>query len=233
MLRLSFRKKCVKHFAHTLSSSIAECLRGVLIGVACDSNVLNCLSENRKVDIGCGGNKLKGFVGVDHLALPSVDIVHNLEEIPWPIETNSCSWIVFRHAISHLSDIVAVMRETHRIARQEAVVEIVAPHYASDNFNTDPTHRINLGFRSMNYFCANIDWPYRYLGEKPMFDLEHREISFREVSTCFQRDRHCNPARALGLESLVNTFPRIYERFLAFTLPPSEVYFRLIVNKDE
>lgn len=189
--------------------------------------------DDRRVDIGCGRSKIEGFLGLDRLPLPGVDIVHDLKTMPWPLESNSCGWIVFRHAISHLDDIVEVMRETHRIARAGATVEIVAPHYASDNFNTDPTHRFSLGFRSMNYFCANVEWPYRYLGEQPMFELVHRTISFREAATQFPREHRSNIARLVGLESLVNRFPRVYERFLAFTIPPSEVYFRLKVIKSE
>jgi ubiquinone/menaquinone biosynthesis C-methylase UbiE len=50
--------------------------------------------------------------------------------------------------------------------------------------------------------------------------------------TDFRRDVKSNIARAVGLEWLVNRFPRAYERFFAYLLPASEVYFKLRVEKE-
>ena len=38
-----------------------------------------------RLDIGCGANKAPGFVGMDMRALPGVDIVHDVEQYPWPL----------------------------------------------------------------------------------------------------------------------------------------------------
>ncbi|UCH07499.1 MAG: hypothetical protein JSV55_00415, partial [Deltaproteobacteria bacterium] len=37
------------------------------------------------LDIGCGPAKADGFIGLDIRDLPGVDLVHDLNEIPWPI----------------------------------------------------------------------------------------------------------------------------------------------------
>lgn len=45
--------------------------------------------KNVKLDIGCGGNKQEGFIGMDKRELPGVDIIHDLEVFPWCIPTDS------------------------------------------------------------------------------------------------------------------------------------------------
>lgn len=179
------------------------------------------------LDVGCGSTKIPGAVGIDHLPLPNVDIIHNLDELPWPFKDEQFDRIVFSHSISHLSNLPAVMTECHRLLKNNGFVEIVAPHYASDNFNTDPTHRTHMGIRSMNYFVDNVDFGYRYIDAKKCFKLIKSSISFREEATSWRLATKSNPFRWTGIEWLVNKRPRLYERFLCWLLPASEVYFLL------
>lgn len=189
------------------------------------------ISENERwLDVGCGPTKLVGATGIDIVALPGVDVVHNLNVYPWPFADNSFDHVVCRHALSHLDNLLLAMAEIHRIARPGATVEILAPHYASDNFNTDPTHKIAMGYRSMNYFSDNVAFKYRYYTSS-RFMLVYRHLSFRDNRTDFRDRTGINPFRWIGLEQLVNAWPRIYERFFVYWLPPSEVYFKLRVVK--
>jgi predicted SAM-dependent methyltransferase len=182
------------------------------------------------LDVGCGPYKLEGATGIDMFDLPGVDVVHNLECFPWPFQDSQFDHIVCRHSINHLNDIVAVMAELHRICKPGGIIEIIAPHYASDNFNTDPTHRVALGYRSLNYFCNNIPFKYRYYSNS-RFEMIRRYISFRDNRTDFRPHPLSNPFRWIGLEQLINLVPRIYERFFVYWLPPSELYFKLRVSK--
>lgn len=188
-------------------------------------------NEELWLDIGCGTNKMLGAVGIDRIKAPGVDIVHDLNAFPWPVADNSFDHIVCSHSLSHLNDILKVVEEIYRISKDNAVVEILAPHYASDNFNTDPTHKIAFGIRSMDYFLENHDLNSRYQYSPVHFSLIERKISFRENETDFRRETKINPFRMIGLEKLVNHYPRIFERFFVYWLPPSEVYFKLRVHK--
>ena len=40
----------------------------------------------KKLDLGCGRSKKAGFIGLDCLVLPGVDIVHDLTKFPYPFE---------------------------------------------------------------------------------------------------------------------------------------------------
>ncbi|MGL1344632.1 hypothetical protein ACSTKR_23565, partial [Vibrio parahaemolyticus] len=42
-------------------------------------------TDIKALDVGCGSRKLPGATGMDVLKLPTVDIVHNVDVLPWPI----------------------------------------------------------------------------------------------------------------------------------------------------
>ena len=56
-----------------------------------------------KLDIGCGGLKRAGYVGMDARALPGVDIVHNFEKFPWPVADGSLTDLYASHVLEHVS----------------------------------------------------------------------------------------------------------------------------------
>ena len=177
------------------------------------------------LDVGCGATKVKGSIGIDLIPLEGVDIVHNLEILPWPLDSNAFDKIIFSHSISHLSDLPATLVECNRLLKPGGIIEIVVPHYASDNFNTDPTHKLHIGTRSMLYFTKNIDFGYRYFPDDKLFELIYSGISFREAKTSWRATVKFNPFKLIGIEFIVNKYIRIYERFFCWILPPSEVYF--------
>jgi len=189
----------------------------------------------KTLDIGCGGCKFKGAIGVDCIDLPGVDVVTDLNTFPWPFEANTIDRVIFKHSISHFNDIVPVMEEVNRISINGAVIDIIAPHYTSDNFNTDPTHKFPMGIRSMYYFCTNIpNWKYKY--SKASFKLIKKQICFGEYDIDFNKFEYAKRTsllKLIGFEFLVNKFFRIYEKFFAYMIPANVVYFRLEVEKNE
>jgi len=182
----------------------------------------------RKLDVGCGSRKLPGFVGIDNMISPQVDVIHDLNVYPWPFAHDSFNHVVCRHSLSHLDDVVAAMEELHRITAPGGFIEIVAPHFSSDNYFTDVTHRRAFGYRSMDYFCINRPFLYRY-SETAVFKLADVRISFLQAKVFDVKKR--NPFQWFGLEWMINQTPRFYEHFLAFILRANEVYFRLEVVK--
>jgi ubiquinone/menaquinone biosynthesis C-methylase UbiE len=179
------------------------------------------------LDVGCGNTKIEGSIGIDRFKSSSVDFVHDLDYYPWPFADESFDGIVFSHSISHLNCIIKAMEECFRLLKPGGYVEIVGPHFASDNHNTDPTHRLHLGYRSMDYFCSNGRIQYRYIGSERCFEIISVVISFREAKTPWRKQVKRNPLKSIGIEALVNRYPRIYERLICWILPASEVYYTL------
>jgi SAM-dependent methyltransferase len=179
--------------------------------------------------VGCNRYKLPGAVGMDRFPVPGVDVLHDFDKRPWPFADDSFERVVCRHVLAHLADIPATMNEIHRITRRKGIVEIVTPHFSSDNAFTDVTSRWFFGSRSMDYFCVDRPLRYRYTGRD--FRLLQSRISFRNAHR-FEGEKHSfNPFEAVGLEWLANRFPRTYEHFFAFWLRANEIYFALEVIK--
>lgn len=68
-------------------------------------HIQHILEENNlgiKLDIGCGGNKQPGFVGIDNRELPGVDVVWDLELFPWPLPSESASLCMASHLLEHI-----------------------------------------------------------------------------------------------------------------------------------
>lgn len=97
-----------------------------------------------QLDIGCGGNKHDGFVGIDYRALPGVDIVHDLETFPWPLPDESVLMAVATHVVEHINPHAGVfmkfMDEIWRILKPEGEFALVTPYAGSMGYFQDPTH---------------------------------------------------------------------------------------------
>ena len=165
-----------------------------------------------------------GCIGIDRVALPGVDIVHDLEQFPWPFKDGEFSVIYANHFLEHVRDILGTLAEIHRIGMPDGRVMIRVPHYASDNFHTDLTHKVAFGYRSFDHFSINGKTSYNfYVPFK--FEILHRRLKFMSPL------RWLDPFRMLGVEALANTFPRVYERFFVYWLSPAEIQFELRVVK--
>jgi len=180
---------------------------------------------SRTLDLGCSRYKFPGAIGVDRQAWPEVDVVCDLDHYPWPFPDNTFDRILCRHVLAHLSNVVKAMEEIHRILRPGGRVQIVTPHFSSDNAFVDITSRWFFGFRSLDYFCVNRDCKYQY--SLKQFRLLEVRISFRQAHAFADEKEQFNPLALIGLEWFINKVPRTYEHFLAFTIRANEVYFSL------
>ena len=85
-----------------------------------------------KLDLGCGGVKQKGFIGIDAILGPRVDLEYNLElGIPFP--ENSISEIYTSHFLEHLPDQKALflLKEIKRVLQTNGKLTIVVPDLES------------------------------------------------------------------------------------------------------
>lgn len=97
-----------------------------------------------RLDIGCGGNKVLGFVGMDMRALPGVDIVHDVEHYPWPLPDACVLMAVASHLVEHIAPMrfgfIHFMNEVWRVMKTGGEFAIATPHGYSPGYLQDPTH---------------------------------------------------------------------------------------------
>src|SRR5438445_10983442 len=93
------------------------------------------------LDVACGFRKVPGAFGVDAAALPGVDLVHNLNELPYPFPEHCADEIHLNHVLEHFDNPLPIMEEVWRLARPNGKVAIRTPHYSGIYAWRDPTHR--------------------------------------------------------------------------------------------
>ena len=96
-----------------------------------------------KLHLGAGTDIKKGWVNHDIAQLEGIDVVHNLNNYPWPWSNSSIEEVVMIDLLEHLPDTPKVMKELYRICKLGATIKIRVPFGCSSAFIGDPTH-INM-----------------------------------------------------------------------------------------
>jgi predicted SAM-dependent methyltransferase len=104
------------------------------------------------LNLGSGNKSFADSINVDVTARTNPDVVHDLNQTPWPFSDHSFAAVRAYDVIEHLDNVPATMEEIHRVCRAGAAVEITVPHFSSGNAFTDPTHQHFFSVFSMDYF---------------------------------------------------------------------------------
>jgi len=171
------------------------------------------------LDVGCGTRKAEpGAIGIDCSPRSAADIVWNLDDFPWPLESDAFERIHMSHIVEHVRDIARTMAEVHRVARNSADVLIATPHFSSHNSYTDPTHVRHLAGRSFEYFTGK-DFA-TFTGSDVSFTIKRVELTFGKN---FLLD---GVGRWLARRNL-----EWYERHVAWLFPAQDIRAHLKVRK--
>jgi SAM-dependent methyltransferase len=81
-----------------------------------------------KLDIGCGNAKRPGFIGVDKLDLPGVDVTLDLLTETLPFDDDSVAAIYSAHFMEHVPQPDHVLSEMGRVCADGALIEIWTPY---------------------------------------------------------------------------------------------------------
>lgn len=138
-----------------------------------------------RLDIGCGANKQKGFVGMDRRPLKGVDIVHDWNDYPWPLPDESCQMVMASHVVEHVNPadggFLRWMDELWRITAVGGQVAISLPHGYSPGYLQDPTHCNPCNEATWLYFDPDHGlygiyepkpWRIEALASHPMANIE-------------------------------------------------------------
>jgi SAM-dependent methyltransferase len=159
------------------------------------------------LDVGCGSAKTPGAVGLDISAETDADIVHDLDEFPYPIESDGFDYVLLQDVLEHVSEPVRVIEELHRVLRPGGHLHLRTPHFSSSLAYGDPTHK--------HYFSAKA---IRSLAE-PEF-AHYTPVRFKVVHVTLDL---WLAFRVTGIAHLANRFPDTYEKYMAFHFPTMNI----------
>ncbi len=154
----------------------------------------------KRLDIGCGNNKIPGatYVDIDPAAHP--DILHDLNKFPYPISDSSFDEIYAKHIIEHLDDPVGFMREMIRILKPAGTIFIETPHFSSRVAYSEPQHKLFFSYFMFNSLINGLD-----------LEVIEQRITFYKSF------------RMIGIGHLANKYPDTYERFWTYMFPAENV----------
>jgi len=98
----------------------------------------------KKLNLGSGDKRINGFLNIDKFRTFNPDIVHDLEEFPYPFNENEIDEIKLIHVLEHIGKdpdtYINIIKELYRICINGALIHIIVPHPRHDDFLSDPTH---------------------------------------------------------------------------------------------
>ena len=172
------------------------------------------------LDIGCGRNKFPGAIGLDNNPHTAADVLCDLDRPPYPFRDGLFDEIRATHVIEHVRDVMATMKELHRLARPGGRIVVVTPHYTDFSSFCDPTHRWHLNSFSFRHFGEDHGGYDFYTQEK----LREVRVHVRMLALW----------RYLGFELLVNSIPRfrlLWEHYLCYVVRGKVITFEFEVLK--
>ena len=179
-------------------------------------------THEKVLDLGSGGSKQPGSIGIDRLDIPGVDVVHDLEVFPYPFADNEFDRIVSYNCLEHIKDLLGLMNEVYRILKPGGIFHFEVPHFSSVDMYTDPTHQHFFSYRSMDYFAGQSNLrDFKYLTSVD-FEIVRRHITFWGSKKVFDAPQ----------EYLFNRVPHFYERKLAWIFPGHQLVFELRSRKS-
>jgi SAM-dependent methyltransferase len=181
-----------------------------------------------RVDMGCGVNVTPGFIGLDKREDIGADIVHDLNNYPYPFKDGEAGEILASHVIEDLNDPRRFLLECYRILRPGGLLYLKIPHFSGRGLYNNPYHK-NFGVCSLGIVntITNIDHMGSWLGEDVVFTCI--DYGLRYSDTCGNHHKRFIPRL---LDFLAGLNPNFCERIWCYWVGGfTEIEIKLIAVK--
>ena len=159
-----------------------------------------------KINLGCGQKYLPDYLNCDVVPHVKADRYFDLNQFPYPLESDSADEIFMDNVIEHLDDVIKVMEELHRILKVGGRLRILVPYAKTDWALQDPTHKHFFTEQSFNYFLA--DTPYNFYS-KCRFKL-HEARLYGDSTNIMHKLRNLLPMKKYLRYFFWNIYDGIY-----------------------
>ena len=126
------------------------------------------------LNLGSGSKRIKDYINVDKYKIFKPDIIHDLEQFPYPFENSSVDNIILSHILEHIGQkpdtFNSIMKELYRISKNQALINITVPHPRHDDFLSDPTHVRPITVRGLELYNKELNeqWQKQKAANSPL-----------------------------------------------------------------
>ncbi|WP_137937967.1 methyltransferase domain-containing protein [Chitinivorax sp. B] len=183
-----------------------------------------------KLNVGGGTTRRDGYFNIDLVALPEVDIVADLNAPLSLLPDNCVSAVYTSHVLEHVTNLLGLMEELHRVCRPDAMLEIIVPHFSSPLYYSDPTHVRPWGIYTIGYFMDRED----QIGRKVPSYYSQARFKLLERRLVFSRSNLFDRLLVPALRAVLNRWfaaMEVYERRWAWIYPALEIRMMVTPKK--
>lgn len=128
------------------------------LNLGCGNDYRESTDKIQWVNVDNGECKKDLFLDIENLPFNPFVRYENLpflQDITCRINSDLFDEIHAIQVLEHIerNNFVGIIRELYRISKNGCVWNIAVPHAFSDNYITDPTHKMPYSTRTFDYFC--------------------------------------------------------------------------------
>ena len=182
-----------------------------------------------KLNIGSGNILKRGYVNLDVMPHPGLQVCADLRQYPHPFADDSFDEVLSDHVIAHLDSFHNTLMELVRITKDRGRIVVKASYFPSTKWFGDPDHKIPFGYRTFDGYTKIVGKPKWH----ERWKLEHA-TNYGAGYPLIMEKRwfvfdNLKAIRWIG--HIINLAPLIYDRFFCHWLPAMEVCYVLQVDK--
>jgi SAM-dependent methyltransferase len=115
----------------------------------------------KKLNLGCGNDIRPGWINLDRIGLPGVDVIHDVSQLPLPFPDGSFDVVECLDVLEHL-EYIPILRDVHRILAPGGRLSVRVPHFTSSYSFGDPTHRKLFSVDTLRFFVGDHERGYYF-----------------------------------------------------------------------
>ncbi len=190
-------------------------------------------ASTRRLNVGCGRDVRPagdGWVNLDMSPLPGIDVVHDLEVLPWPFADGEFDHVLCSHVLEHVPQrlpgyagdgLLRVLEEIHRILAPGGILEVLVPVYHDPGYWMDPSHTRVITLHTFHWVSPETPDPW----------YTHARFRLREWSV-HRRAPRFDRALPLGRQR-IGLFVHVWDRapWARRLMPTRAAEFRMLLDR--
>lgn len=147
----------------------------------------------QKLNLGCGGGRKQGYVNVDLLSGPGIDVTADVRDLPF--EEKSCEEIRATQLIEHIprNDVLPMLKHWYKLLAKNGKVMVTLPNFdklAQNYLNgVEPELMMEWIFGNQKHKGQFHCWGYSFKTLSELFKkagfIDIEKIKDREYPPCF------------------------------------------------